>query len=228
MNFRLEAQAAAGLAALLLAATSANATNLITNGDFETGDFTGWTEVDQAGGFGSWFVQAEGDGTPINGLPTPTLATGGSFFASTDQTGQGSHSLSQSFTGTAGGTYVLSFDAYANDLSGVGPEGTGTDYTTYPNQHVEVDLNGSVIYYGILTPDWAAYSINVSSDVVTGTNTLTFVEVDNQLVLNEGLDNVSLTAGAPEPAAWALLLTGFAGLGGAARVARRRMLVSTT
>ena len=27
---------------------------LVTNGDFETGDFTGWTVTDQAGGVGSF------------------------------------------------------------------------------------------------------------------------------------------------------------------------------
>jgi hypothetical protein len=216
--------AVAAVAAMV--ASGATAGNLLINGGFETGDFTGWTEVDELGGSGSWFVQAQGAGTPLNGFATPTLAGGGNYFADTDQYGGGSHALSQSFIGTAGGHYTLSFEAYADDQSGQGPLGTGVDYNNSPNQHVQVDLNGVNVYYGILTPAWASYSFDVSADVVTGGNTLTFTEVDDLSFLNEGLDNVSLTASVPEPATWSVMLLGLGVVGATLRGARRTLALA--
>ena len=54
---------------------------------------------------------------------------------------------------------------------------------------------------------------------------LSFTEGDNQLFYNIGLDNISLTqsGGLPEPASWALMLTGFGGLGAMLRKRRRVM-----
>src|SRR5438093_9283 len=115
MNFRNFALATAAVMAL---ATGARATELITNGSFETGDLSGWSVVDQAGGSGSWYIAGNGTGSPLNGFATPTLAGGGSFNAQTDQGGPGSHQLMQSFLGIAGQTYTLSFDVYSIDQSG--------------------------------------------------------------------------------------------------------------
>ena len=47
-------------ATALASQASAAGGNLLTNGNFETGDFTGWTVTDQAGGSGSWFVGGSG------------------------------------------------------------------------------------------------------------------------------------------------------------------------
>lgn len=213
------------LIALALAATGARASELLTNGSFETGDLSGWTVTDQAGGSGSWFIAGNGTGSPLNGFPTPTLTGGGSFTAQTDQGGPGSHTLAQSFIGIAGETYILNFDAFAVDLSGVGPVGVGLNFNPPANQHVEVNILGlgsSQIYTGIFTPGWAHYTFNISSAITTsGVYTVAFSEVDNQLFLNAGIDNVSLTSGAvPEPATWALMLGGF-GLAGVALRRRR-------
>lgn len=45
--------------------------NLLINGgfEFETGDFTGWTEMDQAGSGGSFYV-VSGTTTPDSGATT--------------------------------------------------------------------------------------------------------------------------------------------------------------
>lgn len=208
---------AGAFASALLLSAGAHASNLISNGDFETGAFSPWIETDQAGGSGSFFVQPYGQGTPINGFGTPTQATGGTYFASTDQTGPGSHTIAQSFNATPGGTFTLSFDAYGSDLSGAAPTGVGPDYNTSPNQHFEVDLNGMQVYYGAPVNAWNTYTFDVSSDIVAGLNTLSFNEVDNQSFYNVGVDNVSLSGGVPEPAAWALMLTGMGLIGGAVR-----------
>ena len=39
----------------LFASTERARADLISNGSFETGDFTGWTVLDQGDGSGSWF-----------------------------------------------------------------------------------------------------------------------------------------------------------------------------
>jgi hypothetical protein len=215
---------AAVAVALGTIAGPAGAANLLANGGFETGNFSGWSVADQAGGSGAWFVTGNGAPSAINGFAQPALAGGGSFSASTDQTGPGSHSLSQTFAGVAGTHYTLSFDARATDLSGVGPVGFGTDYTDVPNQHVQLTISSggeTLIYYGILTTGWDHYSFDITDAVQTdGIYTLAFTEVDNQSFLNEGLDNVSLVAGGvPEPATWALMLLGF---GAAGLMLRRR------
>ena len=187
---------------------------ILNNGDFETGDFTDWTVTNQPGGSGNWFVQGTGAGTPIENFSTPILASGGHFFADTDQTGPGSHQLSQIFNASAGDSLTLTFDAYIHNQAAVGPVGTGSSYNTVPNQHAEVLVNGNLIYSGIFASAWQAYSFDVSSALVNGANTLTFIEVDNQGFLNEGLDNIDLagTQAVPEPITFSLFGAGFAGL----------------
>jgi hypothetical protein len=215
----------AGLCATaLLGAATANANNLIVNGGFETGTFSPWVETDQPGGSGSFYVQQYGQGTPLNGFATPTQSTGGTYFASTDQFGPGSHTISQAFNATGTGTYSLSFDAYVSDLSGQAPVGTGLDYNNSPNQHSEIELNGVEIYYGAFSPGWQTYTFDVSADVLSGVNTLSFSEVDDQSYYNEGVDNVAISGagGVPEPATWALMIAGLGAAGAALRGSRRQ------
>ena len=59
----------------------AQAANLITNGDFETG-LSGWTVVDEASGSGSWYSQS-GTGSPTNNSPV-SAPFSGTFAAMTD------------------------------------------------------------------------------------------------------------------------------------------------
>ena len=63
---------AALAAAAMTLATVAHAGELLVNGNFETGDLSGWTVVDQAGGAGSWYIAGNGTGSPLNGFTTPT------------------------------------------------------------------------------------------------------------------------------------------------------------
>jgi len=225
-----------GLTALVGAcalAAGAHASELLTNGDFETGDLSGWTVTDQAGGSGSWYLGTNGGGSPLNGFPTPTLVNGGDFNAQTDQGGPGSHTLSQSFFASGAGTYTLSFDVYGNDQSGAAPAGApgDLDYNNAPNQHGEVNLIGPsgtvLVTYGAPGPDWTHLTFDLSSLITSaGVYTVAFSEVDNQLFYNIGLDNISLTgaAGVPEPASWALMILGFGGMGAVVR--RRRAAVA--
>src|ERR1700730_7563688 len=77
--------AAVGTASLLSIATSATASNLITNGTFETGTYAGWTTSVQPGSNGSLYIAANGAPSPTSNFPTATNGAGGSFYSITDQ-----------------------------------------------------------------------------------------------------------------------------------------------
>jgi VPDSG-CTERM motif len=191
---------------------SAKATELITNGDFETGTFAGWTVVDQAGGSGSFFISTPGAATPISGFPTAANGSGGLWYAVSDQTGPGCHVLLQSFTIPVGASSVsLTFQMFVNNQFGppiVNP--AGLDYTASPNEHARVDILSSSatpfdtgagvvanLYIGSdagPTPNpYITYSFDLSS-LAAGTYQLRFAEVDNQFFFQQGVDNVSITA----------------------------------
>ena len=222
---------------LALFAGSANAAliELITNGGFETGDFTGWTVTDQSGGIGSWFIDNADGTTPFSGSATVGPA-GGSFYAVTDQSGPGTHVLEQSFTVPVGSTsLMLSFDMFMNDWNSVDPivNPAGLDYTSYPNQHARVDImtalasafsiSAADVVANLVAPGgdagtdpnpYTSYLFDITGFVTAGsTSKLRFAEVDNQFFFNQGVDNVSLVADVPEPATLALFGLGLAGLG---------------
>ncbi|MGI8957394.1 MAG: VPDSG-CTERM sorting domain-containing protein [Chthoniobacterales bacterium] len=229
------------LALTRLIAPSGHANELITNGGFETGDFTGWSLFDQAGGDGSFFVDNT-TSTPISGSPTVGPA-GGSFYAVSDQGGPGAHVLLQSFTINPGSTAILSFSMFVNDQSGVGPivNPAGLDYTADPNQHARVDILAAgadpfstnpadVLANFYLNVDpfnnpnpYTDYSFDLTGLVgAGGTFLLRFAEVDNQFFLNQGVDNVSINAspaGVPESGSTVLLLgAGLLGMAGIRRL----------
>jgi hypothetical protein len=76
------------------ATAGGGATTLILNGDFETGDFAGWTRLD--GGAGT-FVINDGTVAPFSG-DAPQTPCGGGFSAMLNQPGSGAHDLFQDFT----------------------------------------------------------------------------------------------------------------------------------
>jgi hypothetical protein len=214
------------LAIVLSIVPALSASELIVNGSFEAG-FTGWTEVDQAGGSGSFFVQS-GTGSPLNGFTVPAPPQG-IFAAMTDQTGPGSHVLLQDFTVPLGATSVmLSFEVFISNQAGVFFKPDSLDYTTIPNQFAMVDILGagagdfdapsSAIvnaYTSTANGGYFPFSFDLTPFVTPGTTyRLRLAEVDNQLFFNAGFDSVSIQANAvPEPGSLFLLLSGAAGLG---------------
>lgn len=212
----------------------AQAQELLTNGDFETGDFTGWTLVN--GGGGSFFIFVPGADTPPAGgffFPTAPNPDGGAFYAVSTSDEPGQNALQQNFTVPNGTAYVLlSFQLFVNDQSGFGGvvDPSGLDFTTggtfNDNQHARVDIihigvadfstaPADVVdnYYvgadsvNLLNP-YLNYSVYVSSVLLQpgSTYTLRFAGVDNLSALNVGVDNVSAFATAmPEPGNIALL-----------------------
>jgi len=230
-------RALAGAAMFALAAGSVHAQNLISNGNFETGNFSGWSTTVQAGSSGNLYINGNGNASPQSGFSLPGNPNGGNFYAMTDQGGPGSYALTQSFTLSSAGTVHFSFDLLTNNTVGTAFD-NGRDFGTSPNQNATVDiLTGSA---GALTNDpndivgvlfgpgsngdgWQTYTADLA--LGAGTYTFRFAETDNQGFFQAGLDNVSITGGAvPEPASWALMLGGFGLVGGAMR--RRRAAVS--
>ncbi|MDX2179324.1 MAG: PEP-CTERM sorting domain-containing protein [Bryobacteraceae bacterium] len=220
---------------------SATGAELLVNGDFEAG-LAGWTVTDLLGGSGSWFSSAAAP-TPLSGFAT-VGPSAGLLYAVTDQTGPGTHSLTQSFLVPAGSTaVVLSFDMFVNDQSGEGPiiDPAGLDHAAgFPNQHARVDLltgvagafdtGGGVVanfYLGVdagANPHlYTAYVFDISALVVPGgTYQIRFAEVDTQFFFHQGVDNVSVVAsGIPEPSTGVLFLSGLAGAVAVARLRSR-------
>jgi hypothetical protein len=236
-----------GVAAIsFMSARSASAVQLITNGDFETGDFTGWNVTDLAGSSGSFYIDDNNGGTPISGNST-VGAAGGNFYAVSDQGGPGTHVLWQNFTVLPQiSSAILSFDMFVNDWSNSGGiiNPVGLNHTSGANQHARVDIlaagsspfdTGAGVlgsfYLGVdsgTNPHpYKSYSFDVTSLVQGGGNfILRFGEADNQMFLNQGIDNVSLQAQpVPEPTTMLGTLA-FSALGGGALLKRKRKKVS--
>jgi hypothetical protein len=199
---------------------------LLTNGDFETGNFVGWTSLDLPGS-GTWSISTPGTATPISAHATAPNPAGGHFYAVSDQTGPGTHVLLQSFTVPANAVSVkLKYEMFVNDSDG-GPilNPIGLDHSDGPNQHSRVDilysgaapfstvgLDIAANYYLGVDPQitnpnpYTPYVFDITGVVAPGgTYQLRFGEVDNQLYLNQGVDNVSIVATlVPEPSTAAL------------------------
>ena len=214
----------------LLASSASAAIELISNGNFETGTFAGWTTADQ--GSGNFSIDAPSTTTPISGHTTAGSAANGNFYAVSDQTGGGVHSLRQTFVVPASSSVVLTFDMFVNDYdSGPIINPAGLTILAGANQHARVDILGIAagpfdtgaavlgnFYLGVdagTDPHaFTHYSFDITSLVgAGGTFQLRFAEVDNQGFFNQGVDNVSIMAATvPEPSTYvagALLLLPF-------------------
>lgn len=178
----------------------------LTNGDFETGDFTGWTTVVQPNSNGDISVTDSGS-SPISEFPIPGGGDG-SFIAVTDQMGPGSYVLFQDITLELDMEHILRFDWFAQSDDPFSDAGT-LDRNVSPNQHFRVDLveAGFADWFGpnssagvlanLVAP--VAESLPVSGFNTTtadltpwagSTVRLAFREVDNQSFFQAGVDNV--------------------------------------
>jgi Carbohydrate binding domain/PEP-CTERM motif len=176
--------------ALLLCAPAAFGQNLLTNGGFETGDFTGWTT---GGNFGA-------TGVTSGAFYEYTGAEEGTYYAYLGPVGSDA-TLSQSFTTQAGTSYTFSFW-----LAAVGDN--PSDFSAY--------WDGNQVY-SVTNPNtngvWTQYSF---TETGTGNDTITLSFRDDPAYI--ALDNVSVTANTggsvPEPSSFLLLGSGALGLAG--------------
>lgn len=209
----------------LVTVGTANAT-LLTNGDFETGDFTGWN-TSQLGG-SSLFVAAN-PGDPQLG-PSPT---NDHYAFAGNQGGPSQNIFWQAFALPNGITGLdFSFDyAFVNFVGFINPTPDTLTYDSeiIDNQQFRVEiLTGSALFDSVdpedivftaiqtlpdtLNPQaWTSFSQDIFSAVSPyqgQTLQVRFAQVDNQAPFDIGFDNVSLIARSsdvPEPGSLTLL-----------------------
>jgi len=166
---------------------------ILVNGGFETGDFTGWTTLN--GGFGAWVIN---DGTFDPDGPEGTNAPlSGKFNAMTAQIGGGQHLLYQDV--------FIPTDALSAGLSWSDRIRNHTPYFT-PNQtfRVEVrDTNNVVLAVAFTTQlgdpllnDWRQRRFDLTP-FRGRTVRVAFYEEDSTGYFNVLLDNVSVRLGDP-------------------------------
>jgi hypothetical protein len=173
-------------AGMIVATSQAQASNLIVNGDFGTGDFTGWT------------ADAVSYPMYIATSPVDPANTSG-YSAQIAGYSSGPDTLSQTVADTANQVYDLSFWL---DVEDGGP--TTSLVVNWGATQVYSELNAGPFDI------WQYFSFDVTG---TGSDTLGFIDANDPSLTF--LDDVSLTAvtTTPLPSTWTMLIAGFVGLG---------------
>jgi hypothetical protein len=178
----------AGIGALVVGICApsgqAQALNLITNGGFETGDFTGWTA--DANSYSMYIVTS-----PVNSGTYAAQIAGFDFDPNT---------LSQTVADTSGQSYLLSFWRFQD--SG-GP--TGLD-VTWNGTNVFHEVYGTD-YLGSPYTEFTAIVFG------TGSDSLIFSSFQNPAFTYLDDVSLTATSATPLPSTWTMLIAGFLGLG---------------
>ena len=231
--------AAASLGLLALGAPASNAQNLLTNGSFEAGNFTGanpngvshLTQLNpSATNITGWTVLSGNNVSDIvwveNGNPYTGNASDG--IRSLDLTGFRDTTpyggVTQTLTLSPGTFYNLKFDlgSYESTFTFRGPVSARATIGSLDQTFTFTAAPGST------GQQWGNMTANFSVTSVSNTLQISGVSAAGAQYL--GLDNASITAvsaaSAPEPGSVALLFTGVLPLAGL--VARRRAAKATT
>ena len=157
--------------------------DLVTNGGFETGDFSGWTvaTADYA------YIGVDGN--------APHSGNFGAYIGA-DTT------ISQSIATVAGQTYSISFwlMVEADVLNAATPNSFSASFGGVPLLSLQ-DAPAS---------DYTVYTFNVTAS--QNLSLLSFFGSDTPAFLDLDDVKVSVTAAVPEPSTWAMMILGFLGL----------------
>ena len=220
------------LAACSAFTVPASAANLLTNGSFETGDFTGWTLTNSESstgtgaalpvviGYGNnnqYPTGAYGESIPADNAPTnpgfDPVGGYGAYFVSDFANPQ---TLSQAVSLAAGTSYTFGFDLYVPFNGAANPNGA-----TFTGSVGGIPI--ATIVAGNETPGlWKTYS-GAYTFVAAQSGDFMFSFTANGFPAKDFvIDRVYLAAtntvpGVPEPATWAMMLTGFGLVGSALR-----------
>ena len=188
----------------------------IENGDFETGDLSGWTSVNT--GSGEWNIN---DGTfPINGGFASLDPISGNFDVVTTQSGPGFHKLYQEvFLGTFDTATISWIDRYRTNANLIDP---------IQEWRVLIeDLNGNLITevfstdpgdIGISTlRTIRATNLPILRDYFNQSVRISFEQEDNLSFFSVSLDNISFRtetiSSVPEPMSLAIFSLSLVGFG---------------
>jgi hypothetical protein len=156
---------------LLIATARPSFANLIVNGDFETGDFTGWTVTHAPSGSNIFVDHGPGPDT-----------TFGAFFGAT---GSAFDSISQTFATTPGAFYTLSFFYQVTNLGTPIPANNGFDVLWNG-----VSVGGGLFPQFDVNPGFGTFTFHLQA-----TSALTTLQFDGRNAPSfDFLDNVSVTA----------------------------------
>jgi hypothetical protein len=177
--------------AIVAAPVPALAQNLVVNGGFETGDFTGWI--------------APGEGYPEK--VDPTWVKSGAYAAEIAGYSDIPDTLTQQIATGAGHVYHIQFD-YLWDITEAGTLNA-----------LELDWNGDQLFLQQNVVD-NSYVWHHFDGLVTGTGSdqLQFIGANDPGYV--WVDNVAVS-NAPEPAAWAMMVAGFGLIGAGLRSRQR-------
>lgn len=171
----------------LLAAAPAQAIELLSNGGFETGDFSGWTQ-----GGNSDFTYVVSGLSPNGEYSGPQSGT---YYAYAGP-GTTDGTLSQTFVDNPGDKLAISGWAIGNNM--------GPSYVNF------LFNNALIVSTANPVPDqpWTQYSFGVTA---TGNDTFSLAFRDDPAFI--GLDGFSVSSSVsatPLPSSWTMMIAGFA------------------